>query len=146
MTPGPDTTGGKKPKILFICTANAARSQMAEGYLRAKYGDRYEAFSAGTRKSKISARAITVMKEIGIDISRQESKTLDWLGHESFDLAVTLCDRAHGFCPIVPNAKKTIHHAFADPHLTPGNDEQVLDCYRRVRDGIVAWIDQEFGG
>ncbi|HPD76397.1 MAG TPA: arsenate reductase ArsC [Methanoregulaceae archaeon] len=146
MTPGPDTTGGKKPKILFICTANAARSQMAEGYLRAKYGDRYEAFSAGTRKSKISARAITVMKEIGIDISRQESKTLDWLGHESFDLAVTLCDRAHGFCPIVPNAEKTIHHAFADPHLTPGNDEQVLDGYRRVRDGIVAWIDQEFGG
>ena len=142
----PEDIGGRKIKILFICTANAARSQMAEGYLRAKYGNRYEVFSAGTRQSKLSVLAVAVMKEIGIDISHHESKTLDALGHETFDLAVTLCDRAHGICPIVPNANKTIHRPFDDPHLTPGNDEEILDGYRRVRDGIIAWIDREFGG
>lgn len=135
-----------RKRILFICTANAARSQMAEGYLRAKYGDRYEAFSAGTRQSTISARAVTVMNEIGIDISRHRSKTLDALGHEPFDLAVTLCDKAHAVCPVVQNAERTIHQGFADPHLTPGNDDEILDGYRRVRDDITAWIDQEFGG
>jgi arsenate reductase (thioredoxin) len=133
-----------KPRILFICTANAARSQMAEGLLRAKYGDRYEVLSAGTRQSKVSARAITVMQEIGIDISHHQSKTLAALEGETFDLAVTLCDRAHAVCPIVPGAKKTIHKGFADPHLTPGNDEEVLEGYRKVRDEIAAWIDTAF--
>ena len=142
----PPYTGARKPKVLFICTANAARSQMAEGYLRAKYGDRYEAFSAGTRQSSLSTRAIAVMIEIGIDISHHRSKTLDAVKQESFDLAVTLCDRAHEVCPVVPNAKRTLHHAFNDPHLTPGSSEEVLDGYRRVRDAIAAWIDREFGG
>jgi arsenate reductase len=132
-------------RILFICTANAARSQMAEGYLRAKYGDRYEVFSAGTRQSRISTRAIAVMKEIEIDISHHQSKTLEALKHESFDIAVTLCDNAHSVCPIVPNAEKTIYKGFPDPHLTPGTDEEILEGYRRVRDGIVTWIDAEFG-
>jgi len=95
-----------KSRILFVCTANAARSQMAEGYLRAKYGDRYEVFSAGTRQSKVSTRAITVMEEIGIDISGHQSKTLDAVAGIPFDIAVTLCDSAHAVCPIVPNAKK----------------------------------------
>ncbi|OPY39132.1 MAG: Protein ArsC [Methanoregula sp. PtaU1.Bin051] len=135
-----------REKILFICTANAARSQMAEGYLRAKYGERYEAFSAGTRQSSTSTRAITVMREIGIDISHHRSKTLDALKHESFDIAVTLCDNAQAICPVVPNAKKTIHKGFADPHLTPGTDEELLNGYRKVRDEIAAWIDKEFGG
>jgi len=135
----------RKPKILFICTANAARSQMAEGYLRAKYGDRYEAFSAGTRQSSLSTRAITVMNEIGIDISHQRSKTLSAVMQESFDIAVILCDKAYAACPVVPNAERTVFKGFFDPHLTPGNDEQVLDGYRRVRDAIAAWIDQEFG-
>ena len=141
----PQDPDGRKSKILFICTANAARSQMAEGYLRARYGDRYEAFSAGTRQSKISTRAIVVMQEIGIDISHHESKTLDALGNESFDLAVTLCDKACTVCPVVANATTTIHHGFADPHLTPGSDEEVLDGYRKVRDSITAWIDRKFG-
>jgi arsenate reductase len=134
-----------KPRILFICTANAARSQMAEGLLRAKYGDRYEVFSAGTRQSSVSTRAITVMREIGIDISHHRSKTLSLLKGESFDLAVTLCDNAHAVCPVVPGAKKTIHRGFADPHLTPGNDEEVLAGYRKARDEITAWIDTTFG-
>lgn len=134
-----------KTKVLFVCTANAARSQMAEGLLRARYGDCYEAYSAGTRQSKVSTRAITVMKEIGIDISGHQSKTLAAVSGISFDLALTLCDNAHAVCPIVPNAKKTMHRGFADPHLTPGTEEETLDGYRRVRDEIAAWIDIRFG-
>ena len=118
---------------------------MAEGLLRAKYGDRYEVFCAGTRQSKVSTRAIAVMQEIGIDISHHRSKTLAEFAGVPFDLAVTLCDNAHAVCPIVPGAKKTIHHGFADPHLTPGTDEEVLDGYRKVRDEIAAWIDTTFG-
>ena len=134
-----------KTRVIFVCTANASRSQMAEGLLRAKYGDRYEVFSAGTRQSKVSTRAITVMQEIGIDISHHRSKTLDEFRGTSFDLAVTLCDNANAICPIVSGAKKTIHHGFTDPHLVPGTDETILDGYRRVRDEIASWIDEEFG-
>jgi arsenate reductase (thioredoxin) len=135
----------KKTQVLFICTANAARSQMAEGLLRARYGDRYDVYSAGTRQSKVSARAIAVMQEIGIDISHHRSKTLNEVSGIPFDLAVTLCDNAHAVCPVVHNAKKTVHHGFADPHLTPGTDDEILDVYRRVRDGIATWIDASFG-
>ena len=134
-----------KLHILFICTANAARSQMAEGLLREKFGDRYEVFSAGTRQSKVSTRAITVMQEIGIDISHHRSKTLAEFEDVPFDLAITLCDRAHAVCPVVRGAKKTIHRGFADPHLTPGSEEEVLEGYRKVRDGIAVWIDTTFG-
>ena len=134
----------KKLKVLFVCTANAARSQMAEGYLRAKYGDRYEVFSAGTRKARVSTRATEVMREIGIDISHHHSKTLDEIGGMQFDIAVTLCDNAHQLCPIIPNAGTTIHKGFFDPHLTAGNDADVLAGYRSVRDEIVRWIDEEF--
>ena len=134
-----------KPRILFVCTANAARSQMAEGLMRVKYGDRYEAFSAGTRQANVSVRAITVMQEIGIDISHHRSKTLAEFAGRYFDLAVTLCDNAHAHCPIIPGAKKTIHHGFPDPHLTQGSDEDLLNGYRQVRDMIAVWIDKTFG-
>jgi arsenate reductase len=133
-----------KMRVLFVCTANAARSQMAEGLLRTKYGDRYEVFSAGTRQARVSTSAIAVMQEIGIDISHHRSKTLEVFKGASFDLAVTLCDNAHAICPIVSGAKKTIHHGFSDPHLIPGSDETILDGYRRVRDEIASWIDGEF--
>lgn len=134
---------GKK-RVLFICTANAARSQMAEGFLRAKSGDRYEVFSAGTRQSKVSKRATAVMQEIGIEISHHRSKTLAEFNGATFDIAITLCDNAHAVCPIVPGAKKTIHKGFADPHLTPGTEEEILNGYRKVRDEIAAWIDTTF--
>ena len=134
-----------KTRVLFVCTANAARSQMAEGLLRTKCGDRFEVFSAGTRQAKVSVRAIEVMQEIGIDISHHRSKTLAEYSGASFDLAVTLCDNAHAICPVVTGAKKTIHHGFADPHLTQGTDEDILDGYRRVRDEIADWINMEFG-
>ncbi|PKG32819.1 arsenate reductase ArsC [Methanoregula sp.] len=134
-----------KTKVLFICTANAARSQMAEGLLRARYGSRFDAHSAGTRQSRVSTRAITVMQEIGIDISHHQSKTLDAVSGIPFDLAVTLCDNAHAVCPIVRNAAKTVHHGIADPHLTLGTEDETLDGYRRVREEIAAWIDVTFG-
>ena len=134
-----------KPQVLFICTANAARSQMAEGLLRAKYGDRYDAFSAGTRQSAVSSRAIAVMKEIGIDISQHRSKNLDEFRGESIDIVVTLCDRAHETCPVFPHAKKTLHKGFRDPHAYGGSDEEILSDYRAVRNEIAAWIDTAFG-
>jgi len=93
----------------------------------------------------VSARAITVMQEIGIDISHHRSKTLAEFEGVSFDLAVTLCDNAHAICPIVSGAKKTIHHGFPDPHLTPGSNDEVLEGYRNVRDMILLWIDMTFG-
>ena len=135
----------KRAGVFFVCTANAARSQMAEGLLQAKYGDRYEVFSASIRQAKVSTRAIAVMQEIGIDISHHRSKTLAEFGNASFDLAVTLCNNAHLICPIVSNAKKTIHYGFPDPHLTPGKDEEVLKGYRNVRDMITVWIYTIFG-
>jgi arsenate reductase (thioredoxin) len=135
-----------KTRVLFICTANAARSQMAEGLLRAKYGNRFDVYSAGTRPSRVSFRAIQVMQEIGIDISQHHSKTLNEISGITFDLAVTLCDNAHQICPVIFCAKKTIHQGFPDPHLTPGGDDEVLEGYRNVRDRIAAWIDTAFGG
>jgi len=134
-----------KTRVLFICTANAARSQMAEGLMRAKYGDRFEVFSAGTHQSHVSTRAIRVMEEIGIDISHHRSKTLDEMSGMTFDLAVTLCDRANQICLVVSCAKKTIHYGFPDPHLTPGGEEELIEGYRSVRDGIAVWIDKTLG-
>ena len=135
----------RKTRVLFICTANAARSQMAEGLMRAKLGDRFEVFSAGTRPSRVSPRAIRVMQEIGIDISHHRSKSLDEMSGMTFDLAVTLCDRANQVCPVITCAKKTMHHGFRDPHLTPGTEDDLIEGYRRVRDDIGAWIDKTFG-
>ena len=132
-------------RVLFICTANAARSQMAEGLLRAKYGTRFDVFSAGTHPSRVSTRAIEVMNEIGIDISHHQSKTLDEISGMTFDLAVTLCNNAHRICPVVTCAKETLHQGFPDPHLTPGSDEDILNGYRDVRDMIATWIDATFG-
>ena len=134
-----------KKRVLFICTANAARSQMAEGLMRSKYGKRFDVCSAGTRPTHLSARAIQVMNEIGIDISHHRSKTLDEISGMKFDLAVTLCDNVHQICPVVSGANKTIHCGFPDPHLTPGSEEDVLQGYRNVRDGIASWIDAAFG-
>lgn len=135
---------GRK-KVLFLCTANAARSQMAEGLLRAKFGGRYEVFSAGTRQSRVSPYAIRVMQEIGIDISHHRSKTLDEFTGVPMDIVVTLCDNARAVCPVFPLAKQTIHHGFPDPHVGMGSEEEILAGYRRSRDEIYRWIDVTFG-
>jgi len=135
----------KKIRVLFVCTANAARSQMAEGLLRARYGDRYEVFSAGTRQSTVSPHAIAAMREIGIDISHHRSKTLDEFAGQSMDIAITVCDRAHQVCPVIPFAKNTIHYGFLDPHSVKGSSEDIAGAYRSVRDAMAVWIDKEFG-
>lgn len=148
-------SGSEKKKILFLCTHNSARSQIAEGLLRAMYGDRYEAYSAGVLASKVDPRAIAVMKELEIDISSQRSKSAEEFQNMIFDLAVTVCDRARQACPIFsthlepptrsPRAKEVIHRSFEDPALARGSQDEQLEAFRRVRDEIKEWIIQTFG-
>lgn len=132
-----------KEKVLFICTHNAARSQMAEGYLREKYGDRYEAYSAGMQPADLDPRAVAVMAEIGVDISAQKAKPLTEYFGQQMDVVVTVCEG--GVCPMFPWAKTTIHESFDDPRALEGTDDEVLDGFRRVRDEICRWIDLRFG-
>lgn len=142
---------GKK-KVLFLCTHNSARSQMAEGLLRAMYGDRYEAYSAGVDATSVDPRAVQAMSEIGIDISGQRSKFAEEFQDTVFDMAVTVCDRARQACPICsteielpgrsPRAREVIHRSFEDPALAAGTEEEQLLVFRRVRDEIRDWISQ----
>jgi arsenate reductase len=118
---------------------------MAEGYLRARYGDRYDVFSAGTHPSGVSRKAIAAMKEIGIDISAHRSKPLDEFSGQEIDLAVSLCNHASMVCPVVPCAKETIHRSFHDPGTFTGTEEEVMAGVREVRDEIIRWIDFRFG-
>ena len=133
-------------QVFFICTHNAARSQMAEGYLRARYGDRYEAFSAGTVASTLNHLTVRVMAEIGIDISAQRSKDLGEFIGEEMDVVVTVCDAAAATCPMFPGVKRTIHASLPDPGTATGTEEERLAAFRAVRDEIMAWIDATFGG
>lgn len=135
-----------RQRVLFICTHNAGRSQMAEGYLRARYGDRFEAFSAGTVASTVSPLTVQVMAEIGVDISRQFSKDLGVFIGEEMDVVVTVCDAAAATCPMIPGAKRTINADFPDPGAATGTGEERLAVFRSVRDEITAWIDATFGG
>ncbi len=132
-----------KRQVLFICTHNSARSQMAEGLLRHLAGDRFEAFSAGTEATLVRPLAIKVMAELGIDISRQRSKTLDRYLSEPFDLVITVCDTAAEACPIFPGAAKRLHWSFEDPSEASGSEAEQLVVYRHVRDSIRTRIEQE---
>ena len=134
-----------KKKILFICTHNSARSQMAEGYMKAKYGDHYEVFSAGTEVTRVHPTAIVVMKEIGIDISGHRSKLIDDLFGKGIETVVTVCDSAQKACPFFPGAQEVIHQSFSDPSAFKGSDEEVRTGFRNVRDEIIRWIDATFG-
>ncbi len=133
-------------RVLFICTHNAGRSQMAEGYLQARYGDRYEAFSAGTVATGVHPLAVRVMAELGIDISGHQSKVLMEFIGEEMDVVVTVCDAAQAACPMFPWAKTTVHASFPDPSGATGTEEERLAVFRGVRDEIAAWIDTTFGG
>jgi arsenate reductase len=136
--------GGPKPMtVLFICTHNSARSQMAEGLVNALFADQLEASSAGTEATRIHPAAIKAMAEIGIDISGHRSKSIDEFMDRTFDLVVTVCDNAANNCPFFPGAKNTVHHAFEDPAACRGTDEEVLACFRRSRDEIRAWIETD---
>ena len=134
-----------KKKILFICTHNSARSQMAEGYMKSKYGDRYEVFSAGTEVTRVHPMAIAVMQEIGIDISGHRSKLTDEFYGTGIETVVTVCDAANKACPFFPGAQEVIHQSFPDPSAFTGSDEEVRAGFRSVRDEIIRWIDGTFG-
>jgi arsenate reductase len=126
----------QKSRVLFLCTHNSARSQMAEGLIRKLAGDRFEAFSAGTEATRVRPLAIRAMEEIGIDISEQESKTLDRYVREPFDYVITVCDDAHEACPFFPGAANRLHWSFEDPSRAEGSEEERLAVFRTVRDRI----------
>ncbi len=134
----------EKRSVLFICTHNSARSQMAEGILRNMYPRRYEAFSAGTIASNVNPYAIKVMNEIGIDISCQRSKNVEEFRGKLFDCVVTVCERAKETCPFFPG-KVHIHKNFEDPAGVGETDEERTAIFRRVRDEIKEWIEKNFG-
>jgi len=130
--------------VLFICTHNAGRSQMAEGMANHMFPDKVEAKSGGSKPSTINPLAIKVMKEIGIDISRQRSKHLDELEGQQFDVVVTMCTEDEDMCPFFPGGKEYIHHSFADPSRVTGTEEQKLQAVRVIRDDILEWIKATF--
>ena len=131
-------------RILFVCTHNSARSQMAEGLMNALSGDRFVAWSAGTKPSEVNDYAVKVMKEIGIDISGHRSKSVEEFLEQDFAYVVTVCDQANEACPFFPGGKERIHKSFEDPAAIEGNEELKLACFRRTRDEIKAWIEKRF--
>jgi len=133
----------RKQRVLFICTHNSVRSQMAEGFLNACYGDRYEGFSAGIEPKRINEYAIKVMREVGIDISSHTSKSIEKFRGMHFDYVVTVCDHAREVCPFFPG-DTILHKSFEDPSNFKGTPNEILDRTRGVRDEIKEWIRETF--
>jgi len=133
-----------KETVLFVCTHNSARSQMAEGFLNALHGDRYEAHSAGIKPTKANPYAVKVMAEAGIDISKQRSKSIEEFRGKIFDYVVTVCDDAKEACPFFPG-DKILHKGFRDPSRFKGTDDEILKKARHVRDEIRDWLEKTFG-
>jgi len=132
-----------KRRVLFLCTHNSARSQMAEGLLRALGGARFAAFSAGTEATRVRPLAIRAMAELGIDLAGQESKTLDRYLDQAFDAVITVCDQAKEACPVFFGAKERLHWSFPDPSTATGTEDEQLTVYRQVRDAIRQRIARE---
>jgi len=150
-----------KIKVLFLCTHNSVRSQMAEGLLRHFYGEKYEVFSAGSTPTQVHPFAIKVMAEIGIDISKQTSKSIEEFRNKDIDLVVTVCrSSAKVVCPFCSSpliegrpeiisttlhrAKQYLQHGFSDPSEVDGSDEEKIAAFRRTRDDIKKWILDQF--
>ncbi len=133
-----------KPRVLFLCTGNSARSQMAEGYLRHVAADRYEPLSAGIAPQGLNPLAVEAMREIGIDISGQTSKNVASLLGQHIPYVVTVCDHAKERCPIFPGTWKHLHWGLEDPAAAAGTHEERLALFRRVRDQLMHHIDQAF--
>jgi arsenate reductase len=125
-----------RPRVLFLCTHNSARSQMAEGFLRAMAGDRFEAGSAGTEKTSVNPLAIRAMAELGIDLGGQTSKVYADVASPSWDYLITVCDDANERCPWVPGSVQRLHWSFPDPSRATGTEEERLAVFRGVRDQI----------
>ena len=127
-----------RKRVLILCTGNSARSQMAEGLLRHMAGDRFDAHSAGTRPVGLNPNAVAAMNEIGIDISKHRSKSVDEFTGQEFDYVITVCDNARESCPIFSGTAKRIHQSFRDPAAFPA--DQQLPAFRDVRDELAAWL------
>ena len=136
----------EKRKVLFICTHNSARSQMAEAFLRTLYPDRYDAYSAGTEPTGVNPCAVQVMAERGIDISSYRSKAADEFIGQELDYVITVCDHAKQTCPFFSGGKQSLHKGFEDPAAFDGTEAEKVAIFRRVRDEIRDWIEQTFGG
>jgi arsenate reductase len=135
-----------KTRVLFLCTHNSARSQMAEGLLRHLSRNHFEAMSAGTEATHVRPLAIRAMDEVGVDISAQESETLGRYLREPFDYVITVCDEANEACPFFPGANERLHWSFPDPSKAQGTEEERLEVFRRVRDDIEDRIRRELIG
>ena len=123
-------------KVLFLCTENACRSQMAEGLVNYDLAGQVKAFSAGVRPSRVNPRGVQVMKELGIDIREHRSKSVDDLAGEAFDLVITVCDQAQQQCPIFPGETEVMHVGFPDPAKATGTEEEIMAAFRQVRDAL----------
>ena len=123
-----------RQRVLFLCTGNSARSQMAEGLLRHIAGDQFEVFSAGTRPAGLNPNAVTAMAEVGINIAGSRSKSVDEFGGQQFDFVFTVCDNAKEACPIFPGGGTRLHQSFEDPAAAPADRQ--LEVFRKVRDQI----------
>ena len=134
-------TDKNKIKILFLCTGNSCRSQMAEGWARHLKSDVIEAYSAGIRLIGLNKRAIKVMAEAGVDISMHVSKHVDELSGIDFDYVVTLCDNAAANCPVFGDETSVIHKPFNDPYLASGTEKEIMTVFRKVRDDIKEFIE-----
>ena len=135
----------RKKTVLFVCTHNAIRSQMAEALLNNIYGDRYTAYSAGSDPSQIDPLVKTVMSETNIDVSHHRSKGFCVFQEAPLDYVITLCDQAKEACPYFPGGNLHLHRSFADPSEFKGNHEETMNRYRQTRDEIKDWIEKEFG-
>lgn len=131
----------ERKTILFVCTHNAARSQMAEAIVNHLYRDRYQAYSAGTEPTEVHPFARRVMAELGMDMGRQRSKSIEEFSSRDFDWVVTLCNHARETCPVFPAGYKRVHMGFEDPAAAEGDEEEMLESFRTVRDEIRDWID-----
>ena len=131
-------------KILFLCTGNSCRSQMAKGWARHLKGNQFEAYSAGVETHGLNPNAVKVMAEVGVDISSHKSQHIDEFQDVELDHVITVCGHAHESCPIFPGATKVSHKGFDDPPQLAkeaATEEEALDCYRRVRDEIRAYVE-----
>ena len=133
--------GGRRLKVLFLCTGNACRSQMAEGWARTLKADRIEAYSAGVAPCFVHPLAVRVMQEAGVDISHQYSKHVEDLDGIAFDYVVTLCDYADSKCPVFPGQGKRLHRPFEDPVFARGTEAEVLAKFRSVRNRLRAFVE-----
>ncbi len=134
----------QKPKVLFLCTGNSCRSQMAEGWARTLQADQIDAYSAGIEKHGLNPNAVAVMSEVGVDISQQQSNTVDELGPLEFDLVITVCGHADENCPALHGAPRIEHVGFDDPPKLARDaktEDEALSHYRRVRDEIRAFVE-----